>query len=290
MRIDPHHPRLSVAHQCALLGLSRSAYYYRQRGENPLNLALMNKIDEQYTRTPFYGVRKMTAWLTRKGYPVNPKRIRRLMRRMGLEAVYPKPNLSKPAPEHKVYPYLLSGMTITHPEQVWSADITYIRIAQGFVYLVAVMDWYSRYVLSWALSTTLEKDFCLQALQDALARSKPEIFNTDQGSQFTSPSWTSLLENSEIRISMDGRGRALDNIFVERLWRSVKYEEVYLNDYRTVSEARSGLDRYFRFYNNERLHQSLEYRTPSEIYFKKRGETHPVQAPSIHLKQALFLS
>jgi len=212
------------------------------------------------------------------------------MRHMGLEAIYPKPNLSKPAPEHKIYPYLLSGMVITRPDQVWSADITYIRLLQGFVYLVAVMDWYSRYVLSWALSTTLEKDFCLQALQEALARSKPEIFNTDQGSQFTSPSWTSLLENSEIRISMDGRGRALDNIFVERLWRSVKYEEVYLNDYRTISEARSGLDRYFRFYNNERLHQSLEYRIPSEIYFEKRGKSNPVQAPSIHLKQALFLS
>lgn len=290
MCIKQDYSILPISRQCELLGLSRGAYYYNPRGESPLNFELMNRIDKQYTRTPFYGVPKMTAWLRREGYSVNPKRVRRLMRRMGLEAVYPKPLLSKPDSSHKIYPYLLSGMEIRCPDHVWSTDITYIRLLHGFVYLVAVMDWYSRYVLSWAISTTLEKEFCIQVLKHALRRSKPEIFNSDQGSQFTSPAFTGHLETSGIRISMDGRGRALDNIFVERLWRSVKYEEVYLNDYKTVSEARSGLDRYFRFYNAERLHQSLEYRTPSEIYFQKKSDFNPMQAQTIHLKQTHSLS
>lgn len=291
MLIDPNHHTLTVSRQCELLGLSRAAYYYESRGENSLNIELMNRIDEQYTRTPFYGVPRMTAWLKREDHPVNCKRVRRLMRLMGLEAVYPKPNLSKPKPEHEIYPYLLSGMEITHPDQVWSADITYVRLQHGFVYLVAIMDWYSRYVLSWAISTTLEKEFCIQALKEALSRSQPEIFNTDQGSQFTSLAWTSLLKDAGIRISMDGRGRALDNIFVERLWRSVKYEEIYLNDYRSVKDARIGSERYFRFYNNERLHQALDYNTPYEVYCQREtDQMNHVQAESLHLKQPLFLS
>lgn len=215
----------------------------------------------------------MTAWLKRQGHAVNHKRVRRLMRLMGLEAVYPKPNLSKALREHKKYPYLLKDMVIERVDQVWSADITYIRLSQGFIYLVAIIDWYSRYVLSWKVSITLEKEFCMEALEKALRASKPDIFNTDQGAQFTSLEFTCLLDEAGISISMDGRGRALDNIFVERLWRSVKYEEVYLNNYETVREARERLTEYFHFYNTERLHQSLGYRTPSEIYFEKVGST-----------------
>lgn len=227
----------------------------------------MRLIDEEYTRHPFYGVEKMTAVLRRQGHMVNPKRTRRLMRLMGLEAIYPKPNLSKPLKEHKIYPYLLRGVTIDRVDQVWSTDITYIRMNQGFIYLVAVMDWFSRYVLSYEFSITLEKEFCIKALQDAMKVAAPEIFNTDQGSQFTSDGFTGILKKAGVKISMDGRGRALDNIFVERLWRTVKYERVYLHNYETVREATRDIGVYFDFYNNERPHQSLDYRTPGEVHF-----------------------
>jgi len=257
---------ISVRRQCELLGVSRAGLYYQPAGESEENLRLMRLLDEQYTRTPFYGSRRMTVWLEEQGYAVNRKRVSRLMTLMGIEAVYPKPKLSEPGVGHKVYPYLLEGMEVKRVNQVWSTDITYIRMAQGFVFLVAVMDWFSRYVLSWSLSLTLELDFCLEALRRALRTGRPEIFNSDQGSQFTSEKFTSELEGRQITISMDGRGRYLDNIFVERLWRSLKYEEVYLKDYRLVPEAREGIDRYFRFYNHERPHQSLGYRTPAAIY------------------------
>jgi len=243
----------------------------------------MNLIDEQFTRTPFYGVDKMTAWLRRNDHEVNPKRVRRLMRLMGLEAIYPKPKLSLSNQAHKKYPYLLRELVIDHPDQVWCADITYIRMLHGFVYLMAIMDWYSRFVLSWEISTTLDNAFCLSALEQALQLSRPDIFNTDQGTQFTSIDFTDQLEKDNIRISMDGRGRFIDNIFVERLWRSVKYEEVYIHDYETVSDARKGLSKYFLFYNMERLHVSLGYKTPYEIYVKERLNINPVQASTAHL-------
>ena len=226
----------------------------------------MHLIDEQYTRTPFYGVPRMTVWLQHQLCDVNHKRVARLMRLMGLQAIYPKPNIGRKHPEHKIYPYLLRDVKIVRPDQVWSTDITYIRMKGGFLYLTAVIDWYSRYVLSWQLSNTLDSYFCIEALEDALDGRRPEIFNTDQGVQFTSNSFTSVLEDHGISISMDGRGRALDNVFVERLWRSVKYEEVYLHDYQTPVEAQLGLDRYFKFYNKERFHQSLGYRIPGEVY------------------------
>jgi putative transposase len=289
--IDPAQADICIGRQCELLGLARSSYYYRLRPQSDLNLLLMKLIDEQYTRAPFYGVPRMTAWLRRQGYGVNHKRIRRLMRLMGLEAIYPKPRLSIPSKEHQIYPYLLKGVSIDRPDQVWGADITYIRLAHGFLYLVAIMDWFSRYVLSWELSNTLEMDFCLKALEGALMRSQPEIFNSDQGSQFTSLEFTARLQACGITISMDGRGRVFDNIFVERLWRTVKYEEVYLHHYQTVSQARCGLTKYFHFYNTERIHSSLEYRTPEEVYFKEQ----PLQAQKqtlteMHLKLAQILS
>jgi putative transposase len=226
----------------------------------------MRLLDAQYTATPFYGSRRMTAWLRRQGYAVNRKRVTRLMRQMGIEALYRKPHLSQPLAGHKMYPYLLRGVKIERVNHVWSADITYIRLYQGFIYLVAVIDWWSRYVLSWAVSLTLDNAFCLEALETALRRGRPESFNTDQGAQFTSGAFTERLQQGGIQISMDGRGRALDNVFVERLWRSVKYEEVYLREYNTVREARQGLQRYFGFYNDERLHQALGYRTPAAVY------------------------
>ena len=226
----------------------------------------MRLIDEEYTRHPFYGTRRLTAWLRRNGHGVNHKRISRLMHKMGIQAIYPKPNLSNGSKEHKKYPYLLKGLKIDHPNQVWSTDITYIRMKHGFVYLAAVIDWFSRYVLSFQVSTTLDRDFCVKALKDSLAISIPEIFNTDQGSQFTSEEFTGCLKEHNIDISMDGRGRALDNIFVERLWRSVKYENIYLHDYETVKQVIEGLEEYFKFYNMERLHQSLSYCTPYEVY------------------------
>lgn len=266
--IEPGHAQLSIARQCELLGLARSSFYYEAAGESDENLLLMRLLDEQYTRAPFYGVRRMTAWLRGKGHQVNEKRVKRLLRLMGLEALYPKPRLSLNTAEHRVYPYLLRGLRVERPNQVWSTDITYIRLARGFVYLAAVIDWYSRYVLSWEVSVTMEGSFCLEALEAALSKGRPEIFNTDQGPQFTSDAFTGRLLSEGIRVSMDGRGRALDNVFVERLWRSVKYEEVYLKDYESVPAALAGLDAYFAFYNGERLHQSLGYRTPSEVHFE----------------------
>lgn len=265
--MDPEHEQLSIQRQCELLGLVRSMWYYQPKAESPEDLRLMRLLDEKYMKRPFYGVLRMTEWLKKIKERVNPKRVRRLLRKMGLMALYPKRNLSKPAPGHKIYPYLLRGLTILRANHVWSTDITYIRLAQGFVYLVAIIDWHSRYVLSWGVSVTLESGFCLDALDQAIRRyGKPEIFNSDQGSQFTSMDFTDRLKAEGIRISMDGRGRALDNIFVERLWRSVKYEEVYLYDYVTVSAAIEGLKKYFWFYNTERQHQSLDYQTPQEVY------------------------
>jgi putative transposase len=250
-----------------LLGLNRSTRYYTPVGESEFNLALMRLIDEQYTRTPFYGVLRMTAYLGRRALQVNHKRVHRLMRLMGLVAIYPQPRTTHVDKRATIYPYLLRGLAITHPNQVWSTDITYIRMAQGFMYLVAVIDWFSRYVLAWQLSNTLDGRFCLDALQHALRQGQPEIFNTDQGVQFTAHEFTHTLEATGIRVSRDGRGRALDNIFVERLWRSVKYEDVYLRDYLTVPALEAGLGSYFRFYNQERPHQSLDYRTPVEVHF-----------------------
>ena len=292
--IEPRHPEIPVYRQCELVGLSKAAYYYKPRERSTFNEVLMRLLDEQYTKTPFYGVPKMTEWLKRQGYAVNRKRVRRLMRLMGLEAVYPKPWTSKPAKDHKKYPYLLKDVVIERPDHVWSTDITYIRLKQGFIYLVAIMDWHSRYVLSWEISTTLDKAFCIRALEKALGLSSPGIFNSDQGSQFTSLEFTGLLERLGVAISMDGRGRAMDNIFVERLWRTVKYEEVYLKSYETVAEARESLARYFLFYNTERLHESLGYWTPREVYVnegrqKEGSETKPEQA-SLHQMQPCFLS
>ncbi len=266
--IEPAHPQVSIMRQCELLGVARSSWYYTPAEESGENLALMRLLDEQYTRTPFYGIRRMTAWLQRQGYGVNHKRVGRLLRLMGLETVYPKPHLSTPAglaPSVR-YPYLLRGLPIVRVNQVWSTDITYIRMRQGFLYLAAVLDWHSRYVLAWEVSNTLDTGFCLATLNRALRRGTPEIFNSDQGVQFTSAAFTARLADAGSRISWDGRGRALDNIFVERLWRSVKYEEVYLHDYETVPEAVSGLGCYFRFYNEERLHQALGYQTPAQVF------------------------
>lgn len=255
--------------ECRLLGLARSTYYYEPGAENGLNLELMRLIDEQYTRTPFYGSPKMTQWLRRQGRGVNHKRIARLMQMMGLRAIAPRRSLSRGGKEHRKWPYLLAGMKIERPNQVWSSDITYIRMAHGFLYLVAVMDWFSRYVLSWELSNCLDSLFCVSALKRALRQGKPDVFNTDQGVQFTSGDFTAELERARIAISMDGRGRCFDNIFTERLWRTVKYEEVYLKDYADPGEAQSNLREYFAFYNGNRLHQALAYRTPSEMHFAR---------------------
>jgi putative transposase len=267
MEVESRPAGMSIVRHCGLLELARSSFYYEPVGEDDYSLFLMRLIDEQFLRTPFFGVRRMTAWLQRQGHAVNRKRVRRLMRLMGLMAIYPKPRLSANGEDHKVYPYLLKGVTVDRPDLAWSTDITYVRLAHGFVYLVAIMDWHSRYVLSWELSTTLDRGFCLEALRRALWISKPEIFNTDQGAQFTSAEFTKILEDAGIKVSMDGRGRVFDNIFSERLWRSVKYEEVYLHDYQTVLEARARLGAYFQFYNTERPHEALGYRTPQEVYF-----------------------
>jgi len=252
---------LSIARQCELLGLPRSTCYHTPAGESTENLALMRRIDEEYLRTPFYGSRKL-AWVL----SVNRKRVQRLMRVMGLQAVYPQRRTTRPAAGHKIYPYLLRNIAVTRPNQVWASDITYIPLRHGFLYLVAVMDWYSRYVLAWRLSNTLAGSFCVEALQAALRGGPPEIFNSDQGSQFTSTAFTGRLEQEGVAISMDGRGRALDNVFVERLWRSVKYEEVYLRDYADGWEAETSLAAYFDFYCHRRVHQGLAYRTPAEVY------------------------
>ena len=266
-QIEPDHPQISIERQCELIGLARSSWYYEAVQETPYNEHLMHLIDQQFTETPFYGIRRMTAWLHTQGEAVNHKRVARLMRKMGLEAIYPKPNLSRPGDNARRYPYLLRELPLTAPNQVWSTDITYIRLAQGFIYLVAVIDWFSRYVLSWQVSNTLDVGFCLDALEQSLQSGQPQIFNTDQGAQFTSLVFTQRLERDGIRISQDGRGRALDNIFVERLWRSVKYEEVYLKSYTSVADAIKQLNAYFLFYNQKRLHQSLGYRTPEMIHF-----------------------
>jgi putative transposase len=264
--VDPGDRVLSVSRQCELLGLSRSSFYYEPATETAENLSLMEKIDREYTAHPFLGSRRMTTWLRGEGHEINRKRVQRLMRLMGLEAVYPKPKLSVGGAGHKVYPYLLRNVTIERTDQVWSTDITYIPMPTGFMYLTAVIDWYSRYVLSWRLSNSLDVEFCLEALDEALKRGCPEVFNTDQGVQFTSASYTSRLEAAGAKVSMDGKGRCLDNVFVERLWRTVKYEEVYLWRHETVPELQSGLTRYFGYYNGERRHQSLEDRTPAEVY------------------------
>ena len=273
---DRQHPALSTVRQCALLGISRSSVYYRPRATSQEDLAVMKQIDQQYLATPFYGSRRMTVWLQRQGRPVSRKRVQRLMRIMGLQAIYRRPRTSLRALGHKVYPYLLGGMEITRPNQVWATDITYIPKARGFLYLVAIIDWYSRYVLAWRLSNTLDADFCVDALEEALSKGKPEIFNTDQGSQFTGEAFTGLLKQHGVRISMDGKGRYRDNIFVERLWRTVKYEEVYLKAYSAGREAKAGLDAYFRFYNAQRPHQALGYRTPAEV-FSCSSDTSPEQ-------------
>jgi len=271
MLIDRENEEMPITTQAQLLGVARSTIYYKPVVDS-YNLKLMHLIDEQYTKTPFYGSRRMREALKRKGYKVNRKRVQRLMRLMGIEAIYPKRNLSKPSPGHKIYPYLLRGRKTREVNEVWSTDITYIRMRHGWLYLVAIMDWMSRYVLSWKLSTTLEVDFCIQALEKALAIGTPEIFNSDQGSQFTSLAFLDLLEKRNIQISMDGRGRAMDNVFNERLWRSIKYEEVYINDYETVHDAEEGIDRYMSFYNWERPHQSLNYKTPAEVYFDEKEQ------------------
>jgi putative transposase len=265
--IEPAHLQMSIARQCALVGLLRSTYSYQSCGESAENLTLMRLLDRQYTATPYYGVRRMTAWLRSPGYRVHHKRVARLMQTMGIEALSPKPHLSQTHPAHRVYPSLLRGVSIIRVKQVWSTDITYIRLHGGFLSLVAVMDWCSRYVLSWAVSITMDVGFCLEALERALEAAHPEIFNSDQGAQFTSLDFTGRLAAAGIPISMDGRGRALDNVFVERLWRTVKYEEVYVKDYETPREAIQGLGTFFGRYNELRQQQSLAYQTPAAVYF-----------------------
>jgi putative transposase len=255
-----------VRRQCELLGLSRSSLYYGPGGEASEDLRLMRLIDEQYTARPFYGSRRMTIRLNERGEGVNRKRVQRLMRVMGLEAIYPKPRLSLAGKGHRIYPYLLRGVKVERRDQVWSTDITYVPMASGFMYLAAVIDWYSRYVIGWRLSNTLDGSFCLEMLEEALRGGRPEIFNTDQGVQFTAARFTGRLESAGVAVSMDGRGRALDNVFVERLWRSVKYEDIYIQGYDTVPGLHHGLASYFAFYNDERPHQSLDYRTPAAVY------------------------
>ena len=268
--VEPDHSRLSIVQQCKLLSVNRSSYYYQSSGESELNLELMRLIDEQYLKTPFYGHRQMTKHLRREDYAVSRTRIGRLMKLMGLSAIYQKPNTSKPHPQHKIYPYLLRDITINRPNQVWCADITYIPMRRGFLYLVAIMDWDSRKVLSWRLSNTMEADFCVAALEEALDRyGKPEIFNTDQGSQFTSDDFTGALKSANIRISMDGKGRWIDNVMIERLWRSLKYECIYLHAFETGSEVRQGLKHWIDFYNTQRPHSSLDDKTPDEAYWQK---------------------
>jgi putative transposase len=265
--VDHGDQAVPVVAQCQLLKVARSTLYYRPAPVSTDDLAVMRRIDELYLASPFYGSRRMTAVLRREGWPVNRKRVQRLMRVMALEAIYQKPNTSRKHPDHKVYPYLLRGLAIDRPNQVWCADITYIPMAKGFVYLVAVMDWFSRRVLAWRVSITLEADFCVEALQDAMHRyGQSEIFNTDQGVQFTSASFLTGLETQGVRISMDGKGRFLDNIFIERLWRSLKYEEVFIKAYGSAREARLGIGEWLAFYNDERPHQALDYRTPRAVF------------------------
>lgn len=276
--VEPNHPRLIISQQCGLLQISRSSWYYEGAGESPLNLKLMKLIDQQFMDTPCYGARQMARHLRRQGYCVNRKRVRRLMQRMGLMAIYQKPKTSAPHPEHRVYPYLLKGIEIKEPNQVWCADVTYIPMRRGFLYLVAVLDWYSRKILSWRLSSTLDAEFCVAAVEDALAKyGTPRIFNTDQGSQFTSLAFTRALKNAGVRISMDGRGRWMDNIMIERLWRTLKYECIYLHAYETGSETNKGIADWFKKYNGQRPHSSLDDRTPHEAYYNLPRPGYPVQ-------------
>ena len=294
--VEPEHPGLSISRQCELLQISRSSWYYEALGESEVNLTLMRLIDEQFLETPYYGARQMARYFRRQGYCVNRKRIQRLMQKMGLMAIYQKPNTSKPHPEHKVYPYLLSGIDIQASNQVWCSDVTYIPMRRGFLYLVAVMDWHSRKVLSWRLSNTLDADFCVEALKEAMANyGKPAIFNTDQGSQFTSFEFIQTLKNAEVKISMDSKGRWMDNVRIERLWRSLKYECVYLHAFETGSEVRKGIDKWIRRYNAERPHSSLDDRTPYEAYYNlpRAGhsrETGGMMAGVFHLNSAPKLS
>jgi putative transposase len=281
--IEPDNSQIPIYKQCELLNLNRSSLYYTPCRDTQYNEQLMKLIDEQYIETPFYGIDKMTEWLRRQGHYVNHKRVRRLMRQMCLEAVYPprKRGLSISDKQHRIYPYLLRDVQIIRPDQVWSADITYVRMYHGWLYLVAVMDWFSRYVLGWEISVTLESQFCVSALKRTLSLGRPDIFNTDQGSQFTSDDFTDVLKKAGVQISMDGKGRVFDNIFIERLWRTVKVEEVYLRDYQTVAEAAYRLGRYFEFYNNQRLHQALGYRTPAEVYGVAVGTPVALRASSV---------
>lgn len=266
--------------QCELLSVNRSGLYYLPRAVDSATLQLQRRIDEIYTASPFYGVRKITAQLRSEGCLVNHKAVARQMQRMGLRAIYPGPNLSKRAHQHAVYPYLLRGLKIEHPNQVWGVDITYIRLRSGWMYLFAVLDWYSRFVVSWQLDLTLEIGFVLEAMHAALTVATPTICNSDQGSHFTSPQYIALFDDKPVQISMDGKGRAIDNIFTERLWRSVKYEEVYLKDYASPREARTGISDYLAFYNHQRLHQSLDYRTPASVYFTK-GDRSTDKSPTL---------
>lgn len=276
--IEPNLPGLSVGKQCALLSISRSSFYYEPKGESEMNLDLMRLIDKQFLETPFYGVRQMTWHLRNEDHLVNEKRIRRLMPLMGLMPIYQKPNTSKAAKGHKIYPYLLRGLRVDRPNQVWCADITYLPMRRGFLYLVAIMDWHTRKVLAWRISNTLEADFCVAALNEAIHKfGPPEIMNTDQGSQFTSFAWTDRLRRSTIRISMDGKGRFLDNIFVERLWRSMKYECVYLHAWETGSEARAGIGNWMEFYNHKRPHSSHGGKPPAVVYWQRNETTQPDQ-------------
>ena len=265
--IEPDHPQLPVVRQCALVSISRSGFYYRPQGETPPNLELMRLIDAQFLETPWYGSRQMARHLRREGYVVGRKRVRRLMAKMGLVPIYQRPRTTVPHPEHRVFPYLLRDLAIDRPNQVWSTDLTYIPMRRGFLYLAAVMDWATRKVLSWRVSNTMDVEFCLEALEEALARyGRPEIFNSDQGSQFTSPRFTGVLQRAGVRISMDGRGRWMDNVFIERLWRSLKYECVYLHAFETGSEMRAGLTNWIGYYNAGRPHSALAGQTPDEAY------------------------
>ena len=265
--VDRAH-QLPIVRQCELLSLNRSTAYYEPKpGFSEEDLKLMRRMDEMHLKRPFYGSRRLTDWLREEGQDINRKRVQRLMRKMGITALYPKKNTSQPGQGHKIYPYLLKGLEVNRPGQVYCSDITYIPMAKGFVYLVVIMDWYSRKVLSWRLSNTMDSAFCVDALEEAIDRfGAPDIFNTDQGAQFTSEAFTGVLKAAGIKISMDGKGRCIDNVFVERLWRSLKYEEVYLNDYDNLVEARAGIGRYLGFYNDRRQHQALGYQTPASFY------------------------
>lgn len=266
--VEPEHAALSIRTQCSLLGLCKASYYYQaEERDCEMDRELMRLIDQEYLERPFYGSRRMTEVLKAQGYCINRKRIQRLMQEMGLEAIYPKKKLSKPGEPEVKYPYLMRSLTIDRPNKAWCADITYIPLKEGFGYCVAIMDWWSRCVMAWRLSNSMDVNFCLEALEEAFSKGKPEVFNTDQGSQFTSALFVEILLREQVRVSWDGRGRALDNVFIERLWRSLKHEDVYLKDYKGLSEARNGIGRYFDFYNQSRSHQALKYQTPVTMHF-----------------------